>query len=1272
MKATFTKTKSMLKPILSLLLLLAFHLPLVAQVRYYESEAEQNDDYIEFAFITDTHKFGPTADERKADLNIKAFVKYCQEHPSLLFAAHGGDMMNAYNTNHEQALWSLQQSQIDFDSIPQPFFTTRGNHDCNGKARTSDGKPDNSQIITNREYYDLFNPCSGNNSFRKKADVVVDSLNPYGNYYYCDFPVQRFRLIVLNDYDQDSLEVFGYHGQQMKWLCEQALNFENKALPSTWSFLIIGHYFSANLFENAISRLMHAYVNGEDFEDTDSGVSYSAPFHRLHRALCIGLLCGHQHEDYYSNKHGYNIINVTRGFATGSEVDNDDVSFDHFIIDRRAHTIRENRIGRGRSRQYSYEPAYLLSPRVAFAEADGMGMNTYGGHGGKLIRVTNLKDDGEGSLRWAVNQTGARYVVFDVSGNIELKSPLVIKNDYITIAGQSAPGKGICIKGTIKIEASEVVMRYLRIRPGETNSPWKPDAISDSHWGQHNIILDHLSVSWSEGSGIAIRYTQNATVQFCLISQSLITEKPKIGETEAPGLLAGGIMCTYYRNIIANHVNAIQFPVHEGENRWPHVIRNVIYNWRDHAMWGGDEQGEINIEENHFIPGPATPKGSKMLDVAKDGTARYYLAWNTYEGVYTNSKSTELVNDRTGVPYHPLNPDQYLRSQMTYMARPSAGGFSPTCITEAAFHYKPISGWVSPDLLVRQCLYSAGCSLHRDTYDSLVVVNMRRGTAISAPNGIISSSKPLEYTSRIPYKQHVQKYANHEDFLDRKVAFEKSIVILFDNDVLSNVENYPKLAGYRDAILGDTALVGIVSAGDFLSGGIYGNISKGKFVVDAMREVGYDAVNMGNYEWRFDIDHTRKLMSELGPIATSCNTYRLNEKKNVYAPYVMHNYNGKKVAYVGVTSPHTLYARHDVLYNDNGRPLYHFSTDTLIMRVQHTVDEARRHGANYVVLLSSLGEGSDYYSHSTKELISRTRRIDAVFDSYAKSELDTLIRNLEGKRIPLLRNEDNFKSIGKLVIAPDGVITSELIKFNDLQFKNPRVSVMLDSIHDSFAAHTDKVIAYADTLVDNNGKNGYLRKSEAPLGNLVADALRQVVGTRLAIINSGAIRKRLLKGPITRLNCMDVLPFNNDIYIVQMTGVKLQKALIEMARLAPNQIGTFFQVSGMRYYLQEGRGISGLEILSPKTGQYERLDPLATYSVAITDYVLDDPLYKGAFNNCPKQLYDSFKDVDVLMQYIQINLNGRIPSSYGRVEDRITVVPKKGNTDPRQGGALRN
>ena len=139
--------------------------------------AQTDPDVIEFAFISDTHRYGPTADVRYSEENIAAFVKYCKETPSIKFAIHGGDFMNAYDTNHKQAIFCLERGRQDFAGIGIPFYATKGNHDCNGKQRTPDGRRDGTQIVTDHEYFQLFSPLSPTNPLADSTDIVYDHNN---------------------------------------------------------------------------------------------------------------------------------------------------------------------------------------------------------------------------------------------------------------------------------------------------------------------------------------------------------------------------------------------------------------------------------------------------------------------------------------------------------------------------------------------------------------------------------------------------------------------------------------------------------------------------------------------------------------------------------------------------------------------------------------------------------------------------------------------------------------------------------------------------------------------------------------------------------------------------------------------------------------------------------------------------------------------------------------------------------------------------------------
>ncbi len=184
--------------------------------------------------------------------------------------------------------------------------------------------------------------------------------------------------------------------------------------------------------------------------------------------------------------------------------------------------------------------------QLAFPGAEGYGKYTVGGRGGKVYEVTTLNDSGEGSLRAAVEVEGPRTVVFRVSGTIDLKSRLDISNPYITIAGQTAPGDGICIKGSISIDADEVIIRYIRVRFDPSTGE------SDAIFGRYhkNIILDHVSASWSTDEVMPVYFNENVSIQWCMITEAC----PK-GDSDSHrfGGIWGNNYGTFHHNLIAHN-----------------------------------------------------------------------------------------------------------------------------------------------------------------------------------------------------------------------------------------------------------------------------------------------------------------------------------------------------------------------------------------------------------------------------------------------------------------------------------------------------------------------------------------------------------------------------------------------------------------------------------------------------------------------------------------------------------------------------------------------
>ncbi|MFC5282776.1 pectate lyase family protein [Pedobacter alpinus] len=267
---------------------------------------------------------------------------------------------------------------------------------------------------------------------------------------------------------------------------------------------------------------------------------------------------------------------------------------------------------------WAHRPTDLpQSDLLAFPGAEGGGAYSFGGRGGKVIVVKNLNDSGPGSLREACEQGGARIVVFNVSGIIKLKTPLIVRAPYMTIAGQSAPGDGVCIAGeSFWINTHDVVVRFMRFRRGDTWVGRRDDAIGGNPIG--NIMIDHVSASWGLDENMSMyRHmyndstgkteekfpTVNITIQNSIFSEALDTWNHSFGST------LGGENCMFTRNLWAN--NAGRNPS-IGWNGIFNFVNNVVFNWVHRSTDGGDYTALYNIVNNYYKPGPATPKNESI------------------------------------------------------------------------------------------------------------------------------------------------------------------------------------------------------------------------------------------------------------------------------------------------------------------------------------------------------------------------------------------------------------------------------------------------------------------------------------------------------------------------------------------------------------------------------------------------------------------------------------------------------------------------------------
>lgn len=283
----------------------------------------------------------------------------------------------------------------------------------------------------------------------------------------------------------------------------------------------------------------------------------------------------------------------------------------------------------------------------AFPGAEGGGMYSFGGRGGRVIVVTSLEDKGPGTLREACYTGGARIIVFNVAGIIKLKTPLYIFAPYITIAGQTAPGDGICVAGeTFAIMTHDVVIRHMRFRRGETWVGRRDDAIGGNPVG--NIMIDHVSASWGLDENMSIyRHmfdpgdgskpkklpTVNITIQNSIFAEALDTYNHSFGST------LGGENCTFSRNLWANNTGRNPSI---GWNGVFNFSNNVIYNWMHRSVDGGDYTALYNIINNYYKPGPVTPLDSYIGHrILKPESGRSNLGYLVFGRAYVSGNIME-------------------------------------------------------------------------------------------------------------------------------------------------------------------------------------------------------------------------------------------------------------------------------------------------------------------------------------------------------------------------------------------------------------------------------------------------------------------------------------------------------------------------------------------------------------------------------------------------------------------------------------------------------
>ena len=526
------------------------------------------------------------------------------------------------------------------------------------------------------------------------------------------------------------------------------------------------------------------------------------------------------------------------------------------------------------------------------------------------------------------------------------------------------------------------------------------------------------------------------------------------------------------------------------------------------------------------------------------------------------------------------------------------------------------------------------------------------------------------------------------------------VVILHTNDVHCGIEQaadddgtvtnvgYAGVAAYKtemEAEYGE-ANVTLVDAGDAIQGGSIGTLTKGKAIVEIMNAVGYDLAVPGNHEFDYGMGTFLSLAKDTAEYPYLCCNFTDMDGKAVFDAYQMVTYGEVKIAYVGIDTPEAFVKSTPTYFQDgNGNYIYSFQQGNngkdLYDSVQKTVDAAEAEGADYVVAIGHLGDDGTTPEWKSQAVIANTTGIDVFIDGHSHEEIEKTVSNKDGEEVVWAQTGTKLANIGKIVIdTGSGEITHELVKGYAKQ--DEAVAAVVKEKTDAFDAILKEVVATSEvdlTAQEANGGARLVRFSETNLGDLCADAYREMLEADVAFVNGGGVRANVKAGDVTYNDIISVHPFNNEACLVETTGQHILDALEMSARLYPEENGGFLQVSGLTYTINEATPSSvklndEAEFVSVD-GEYrvtdvkvngEPLDVAKTYKLASHNYMLKSGgdgfvMFKG-----DKLLKDSVMlDNAVLINYIQEKLDGKITAEqYGEAAGRITIVKAEAPAAP--------
>lgn len=512
----------------------------------------------------------------------------------------------------------------------------------------------------------------------------------------------------------------------------------------------------------------------------------------------------------------------------------------------------------------------------------------------------------------------------------------------------------------------------------------------------------------------------------------------------------------------------------------------------------------------------------------------------------------------------------------------------------------------------------------------------------------------------------------------------KDIIVLYENDVHCGVDGYANFAALKEEMKASHKHVTVVSNGDFVQGGSLGASSHGRNIINIMNEVGYDYVTLGNHEFDYGIPRQMELMEELNAECLCCNFKDLRTDKQIYDAYHIVNYDGFDVAYIGMSTPYTINSSTPTYFKDEeGNYVYSFCIENFYDVVQNAVNSARDEGADFVVVLSHLGDEDEGEGGiNSPSMIQNTYGIDVVLDGHSHSViLDSIVKNKNGEDVTLTSTGTKFQYMGVLTIKTDGTFKTELIPTETYTKQDQNVMKVINEIKEGYKKVAEMVIFTSDVKLAayDDQNNRLVRCQETNIGNFCTDAYRTVFGTDIAFLGGGSMRADLPKGDVTFNDLYTMFPFENGTCKGECTGELLLDILEFSVSIAPGEFGGFQQVSGLRFEYDSSipspvvydadhsfagvdgeRRVKKVEILNQETGKYEPLDPNKTYTFAASSYVAIDHGDGFAMMSRCTNIQDlGILDTDIIQNFLENYKDNHVGTEYADIEGRIKDIRKK-------------